>query len=396
MVLESGADGLGEIGPLRREDGVTDLRKSPLRQIDYIGHRSPLSGLLESKEVSFAKSENYCILIIDIVGSTQITAKIYNSKKIGKFYSTFINEVARIVRAYNGVVIKTVGDGVISYFPGTSNSRAAEAFKDAVECSLEMISSRGAINLKLFKEDLPGISYRISLDYGRVEVASSETSTSWDLFGPTVNFCAKLNKLAPENGIIIGDDLHIIISSFPALHGCYHFHPMQGMHFHTGRHSYPLYLLAGRTEQKKRKVETIWNFVKENRLTRAARPLTIMLVDDDPSILMLFTQYLEAEGMIVDAFSDPEKALQRFVESSPSRYDLIITDVRMRHLNGFELYCRLKSLDPKVRVVFVTALDIAEEVTSILPEVRTEQFITKPIRRDQLIKSVKEHIHTRL
>jgi two-component SAPR family response regulator len=63
----------------------------------------------------------------------------------------------------------------------------------------------------------------------------------------------------------------------------------------------------------------------------------------------------------------------------------------MRHLNGFELYCRLKSLDPKVRVVFVTALDIAEEVTSILPEVSTEQFITKPIRRDQLIKSVKEH-----
>jgi two-component system, OmpR family, response regulator ChvI len=391
MALEAGADGLGEIGPGIQEDRVFDSKKSLLRQSDYFGYRGPISSLREKKEVTFAKSENYCICIIDIVGSTQITSKIYKSEKIGKFYSTFINEIATIVKKHNGIVIKTVGDGVISYFPDTSNSQAAEAFKDVLECSLEMISSRSSINLKLFKEGLPGISYRVSLDYGKVEVARSGTSTSWDLFGPTVNFCAKINKIAPDNGIIIGDDLHIIISSFPSLHSRYHFHQLQGMHFHTGKLSYPLYLLNGRTEQKKGTVDSIWTLVKENKLTRTARPLTVMLVDDDPSILMLFTQYLEGEGMIVDSFSDPEKALQHFVESNPSRYDLIITDVRMRHLNGFELYCRLKSLDPKVRVVFVTALDIAEEVTSILPEVSTEQFITKPIRRDQLIKSVKEH-----
>lgn len=390
MTLEAGADGLGEIGPGIQEDRVLDPKKSLLRQSDYFGYRDPISSLRENKEVTFAKSENYCICIIDIVGSTQITSKIYNSVKIGRFYSTFINEIATIIKKHSGIVIKTVGDGVISYFPNTSNSQAAEAFRDALECSLEMISSRNSINLKLFKEGLPGISYRISLDYGKVEVARSVTSTSWDLFGPTVNFCAKINKLAPENGIIIGDDLQIIISSFPSLHNRYLFNQLQGMHFHTGKLSYPLYLLTGHTEQKKGTVESIWTFVKENKLTRAARPLTIMLVDDDPSILMLFTQYLEGEGMIVDSFSDPEKALQHFVESNPSRYDLIITDIRMRHLNGFELYCRLKSLDPKVRVVFVTALDIAEEVTSILPEVSTEQFITKPIRRDQLIKSVKE------
>jgi two-component SAPR family response regulator len=51
----------------------------------------------------------------------------------------------------------------------------------------------------------------------------------------------------------------------------------------------------------------------------------------------------------------------------------------------------MKSLDPEVRILFVTALDIAEEITSILPEVNMEQFITKPVRRDQLIRSVKEH-----
>jgi two-component system, OmpR family, response regulator ChvI len=393
MALATGAGSVEEYGD--REEKRIDTGKTPLKQSDYNGnHNDPISRTIveENKEVSFAKSENYCICIVDIVGSTQITSKIYNSEKIGKFYSTFINAIAGIVKEYNGVVIKTVGDGVISYFPNTANSQNAEAFKDALECSLGMISSRSNINLKLFKEGLPGISYRISLDYGKVEVARSETSTSWDLFGPTVNFCAKINKLAPENGIIIGDDLHIVVSSFPFLHNLYHFHQMQGMHFHTGKLSYPLYLLTGHNERKRGTAETIWALMKENKLTRAARPLTIMLVDDDPSILMLFTEYLKAEGMIVDSFSDPEKALQHFVESNPSRYDLVITDIRMRHLNGFELYCRLKSLDPKVRVVFVTALDIADEVTSILPEVSTEQFITKPIRRDQLIKSVKEHV----
>jgi len=251
MVLEAGADGLGEIGPGIREDEVFDSKKSLLRQSDYFGCWGPISSLRENKEVTFAKSENYCICIIDIVGSTQITSKIYKSEKIGKFYSTFINEIAAIVKKHNGIVIKTVGDGVISYFPDTSNSQATEAFKDVLECSLEMISSRSSINLKLFKEGLPGISYRVSLDYGKVEVARSETSTSWDLFGPTVNFCAKINKIAPDNGIIIGDDLHIIISSFPSLHSRYHFHQLQGMHSIQEGSFIPFICLRGVPNRKK-------------------------------------------------------------------------------------------------------------------------------------------------
>jgi two-component system, OmpR family, response regulator ChvI len=391
MALVGDANSVASSGD--KHDMRTYAGKTPLRQIDQYGFDDdPISRTVieDRKEVSFAKSENYCICIVDIVGSTKITSKIYNSKKIGKFYSTFINAVAAIIKEHNGVVIKTVGDGVISYFPNTSNNQNEEAFKDPLECTLGIISSRSSINLKLFKEGLPGISYRISLDYGKVEVARSETSTYWDLFGPTVNFCAKINKLAPENGIIIGNDLHIIVSSFPVLHSQYHFHHMQDTQFHTGNLFYPLYLLTGHNKRKKGTVETICNIFKGNKLKKAERPLTIMLVDDDPSILMLFTEYLKAEGIIVDSFTDPEKALQHFIRCDPCSYDLIVTDIRMRHLNGFELYCRLKSIDPRVRVVFVTALDIAEEVKSILPEVTSDQFITKPVRRDQLIRSVKD------
>ena len=56
--------------------------------------------------------------------------------------------------------------------------------------------------------------------------------------------------------------------------------------------------------------------------------------------------------------------------------------------NGFELYYRFKALDPSVRVMFVTALDLVEEVFSIMPDVNMNQFLIKPIHREELITSV--------
>ena len=62
----------------------------------------------------------------------------------------------------------------------------------------------------------------------------------------------------------------------------------------------------------------------------------------------------------------------------------------MSSLNGFELYQQLKSLDPNLRVIFVTALDIAHEITTLLPEVKLSQFIIKPVNPNVLINSVKQ------
>jgi DNA-binding response OmpR family regulator len=95
--------------------------------------------------------------------------------------------------------------------------------------------------------------------------------------------------------------------------------------------------------------------------------------------------------MIVDSFTDPEKALAHFVESDYRHYDLVITDIRMTQLNGFELYQQLKTLDPNLQVLFVTALDIAQEITTLLPEVKLNQFLIKPVNPSVLINSVKQH-----
>jgi two-component system, OmpR family, response regulator ChvI len=66
----------------------------------------------------------------------------------------------------------------------------------------------------------------------------------------------------------------------------------------------------------------------------------------------------------------------------------VITDIRMRKLNGFELYYRFKALNPNVRVLFVTALDLVEEASSLMPDVNSSQFLTKPVDRKELINSV--------
>jgi two-component system, OmpR family, response regulator ChvI len=126
-------------------------------------------------------------------------------------------------------------------------------------------------------------------------------------------------------------------------------------------------------------------------LDSTPKVLTVMLIDDDPSISFLFTQYLRSAGMIVDSFSDPEKALAHFVGTDYRHYDLVITDIRMTQLNGFELYQQLKTLDPNLQILFVTALDIAQEITTLLPEVKLNQFLIKPVNPSVLINSVKQH-----
>jgi two-component system, OmpR family, response regulator ChvI len=364
-------------------------RMSPLRHCS-IGRRVdefkvPEKEIKKSEVVFSNKSECYCISIIDIVGSTQITSKLYNSGKIKKFYTVFINEIADIVNHHDGKILKTVGDGIIFFFPQTSTIENIDGFKQALECLLKMVSSRDIINAKLHNELLPDISYRISADYGKLEIAmSGEISSSYDLFGPTINFCAKINKKAPPNGIAIGADLWRIVNSFPRFGKHYRFQEIKELSWKENKYSYPVYMLRPSTEIHNRRKPMY-------ELDSTPKVLTVMLIDDDPSISFLFTQYLRSAGMIVDSFTDPEKALAHFVESDYRHYDLVITDIRMTQLNGFELYQQLKTLDPNLQIIFVTALDIAQEIITLLPEVKLSQFLIKPVNPSVLINSVKQH-----
>ncbi len=163
------------------------------------------------QEISFTgNSENYCISFIDLVDSTRNTV-ITDAEKMKRYYSVFINIMSAIARDFHSNIIKNTGDSIIYYFPETSDSANVPAFKRVLECGLTMIAVNPIINSKLNDEGVPSLDYRISADYGRVDVAKSLTSTSEDLFGPTVNICSKINSMASPNSMVMGGDLYKIV-----------------------------------------------------------------------------------------------------------------------------------------------------------------------------------------
>ena len=350
-------------------------------------------------EVSFTNnSENYCVTVVDIVGSTSIVSAISSSEKTRKFYSIFINAMANILRKYDARVIKTVGDGIISFFPKTKDTTNTSAFKDVLECCFSQIAESPNINKMLQEEKLPSIGYRISADYGRVEIAKSGNLDIDDLFGSTVNFCSKINLRASWNGIVIGSDLYRIIRSIPQLEKSCRFEELAGYYSGVGKYSYPIYSLSKRSQPV-----NVWNsstqqednevkkYVVE-RHRKASKVPNILLIDDEHDDLFVLEKFLTREGFGVKSFSNSREALEHFSRTNPSFYDLIISDIRMPEINGLELYMSLKAIKNDVKVLFASAIELAEEILSVMPGVRREQLIRKPVEQKVFIDLVKKTI----
>ena len=204
--------------------------------------------LVVAEEISFTGgSQNCCVCFIDIVDSTRITTfEITDPQKIKRYYSIYINTMASLARDFDATVIKNTGDSVIYYFPKTADSSTnMSAFKNVFECGLTMISVNPIINVKLQKEEgLPNLSYRISADYGRVEIAKSLTSTSEDLFGPTVNLCAKINSRAEPNGMVIGNNLYQVTKT--KFDDFYHFNKIDGYSIDNSDNKYSVYSIVSK------------------------------------------------------------------------------------------------------------------------------------------------------
>jgi class 3 adenylate cyclase len=167
-----------------------------------------------SEEVSFpGQRQNCCICFIDMMNSTKATAELTGSE-ITRYYGIFLNAMATIARNFGAKIIKNAGDCLIFYFPDTSSSTNRSALINTLECGITMMAAHAAINSRLYEEKLPSIDYRISYDYGEVQVAKSASSQSDDLFGSIVNVCAKINSKAKPNGMVIGNDLYSLVKSF--------------------------------------------------------------------------------------------------------------------------------------------------------------------------------------
>jgi DNA-binding NarL/FixJ family response regulator len=73
-------------------------------------------------------------------------------------------------------------------------------------------------------------------------------------------------------------------------------------------------------------------------------------------------------------------------------YQLAIIDIRMPHINGIQLYQILKIINKNIKVLFVSALDAAEEVMSMFPEIKSSSIIRKPVSLECFIEKVQETI----
>ncbi|HUT05823.1 MAG TPA: HAMP domain-containing protein [Nitrosopumilaceae archaeon] len=151
-------------------------------------------------------SEKYCVCMIDIINSTKITSQLSDSQT-SEFYRIFLNSLAIIVRNFGGIVIKNIGDALLFYFP-VQQSEKEFTIKKCLNCCLKLGESHKDITTKLQNENLPIVDYRTSATFGMVRIARTSTSSVNDIFGTTVNRCAKINRTAPANGLIIGEDLY--------------------------------------------------------------------------------------------------------------------------------------------------------------------------------------------
>ena len=119
--------------------------------------------------------------------------------------------------------------------------------------------------------------------------------------------------------------------------------------------------------------------------------ITILILDDDPDIVTTLEQGLR-RGFCVSAFTDPRLALEHF-ESNYRAYDLVISDIRMPQMNGFEFIKKVKEVKPTVKVFFMTAFEIPDiEFWNLFPSVIVDEFIQKPVSIAKVERLILAHI----
>ena len=113
----------------------------------------------------------------------------------------------------------------------------------------------------------------------------------------------------------------------------------------------------------------------------------IMVVDDEKDILSIIKRGLESDNVFkVDTFSNGESALQAFESHSEYYYDIILTDIRMPKMNGLVLCKKLRKIDSKVKVCFITAGEMVFDFA--LRKFPDSAILKKPIDNYDLIKEV--------
>lgn len=114
----------------------------------------------------------------------------------------------------------------------------------------------------------------------------------------------------------------------------------------------------------------------------------LLVVDDDPDTVLALNISLLDYGFLVDAFTNPEEALQKF-KSNAESYCLVLLDIKMPALSGIQLARKVKEANPNVKVLVLTALKVRNnELSDVSSSTNVDGFIQKPVGIQELTDKI--------
>jgi DNA-binding NtrC family response regulator len=117
-------------------------------------------------------------------------------------------------------------------------------------------------------------------------------------------------------------------------------------------------------------------------------PTRLLVVDDDRDTVSVLALSLLKYGFLVDAFSNPQDALQE-IKSNPESYSLVLSDGWMPSISGLQLAKIVKELNPNVKVLLLTGSKIRDdEVSDVSPPTNVDGVIQKPVSIGKLTDKI--------
>lgn len=112
---------------------------------------------------------------------------------------------------------------------------------------------------------------------------------------------------------------------------------------------------------------------------------SILVVDDEHDTLEIIRLHLQRRGLAVQGFTDPALALQHFLQH-PSGFDIVLSDIRMQGMNGFEFVRKVKEINSGVKIFLMTSFEMQKsELEKVLPSVKVDGLIQKPMSMREMI-----------
>jgi DNA-binding NtrC family response regulator len=121
-------------------------------------------------------------------------------------------------------------------------------------------------------------------------------------------------------------------------------------------------------------------------------PRKVMIVDDEHDIIATIKLALKSQGYEVDGFTSPIDAMKKFTEDV-NAYALVVSDVRMPGMSGFDLAKKIRAINPDLPIVLMTAFEINNsEFSQTFSSTSVSELVAKPFTNTQLIGIVRKYV----